>query len=132
MSKAAEALKSIGCTNAYDVASLARRHGLPDVFLNYRSVQRGRGYRPAAWQVMRASEKTDPGAFWMDYGNKTFNIFGNGEKEASLAAAEAWAAERYGVTEWVKVPGVFGGGALFPAEVGVLVKRLIKEAKAAA
>lgn len=125
MSKASEALKTIGCFNPHNVAVLAAKHGLRDVYLHYRTADNGRGGRAAAWQVVKASGKTDPEGFWYNNGHKTFAVYRIEDRDQRLDEAAVWADLIYGISDWVKIPGA--SGAMFPAEVGALVKRLLKE-----
>jgi hypothetical protein len=103
--------------NSWEAAMAARAAGHPDVFLSYRSRNGHRDVTPNGWQVIRPEYKTDPDGQWFYQYNKTF--VGNKNSEA-LQQAMAWASDKYGVTEWVKVPGFQGD--YFPAEAAPAIK----------
>ena len=126
---AADVLRAVGVFNRHDLASLARDAGIaPAVYIAYRSADTGRSYWPAAWQVVRPGFITDAGAHFRDNRCKTFTVDRvREEKEAQLAAAIAWANDRYGEQEWVKVPGL--PGCVFPRPVADYAKALIKASK---
>lgn len=121
------AIKIFNGPNALTVA-VANGYTGPDIVLLYIPADNGRGGHSAYWLVSSPSHQTDPGGHWRDYGRKTFYLFGRGThaevKAEALAQAQAWAAERYGVTAWSKVPGL--PGALLPTEAAAVVQRLVK------
>lgn len=120
--KAADRLQAIGVFNPYGAA----QRGESTIYIDYRPQQNGRAYQCAAWQVVDASgKKTDPGGHWQDYGHKTFNVFRRERRASQLEAAKAWAAERYGITEWGKITGL--PGALFPVQTVTAVKAALRE-----
>lgn len=126
-----------GIINGHDVARVAKAHGLPPVYVDYTAGESGRAWRPARWSVTHLDHQTDPDAHWMHHGTKVFlTLHHPGStreaKEAARQAALAWAGERYGVTEWATIPGVFGGKALFPKPVADLVNAAVKQARKAA
>lgn len=130
MSKAANALQAIGIFNPFNAAARAAADGGVGVCLDRRPEQRGRASRSAAWQVVRPGSKTDPEAHWQDYGNKTFTIGYRYTDAEALAAARAWAEDRYQITAWAKIPGL--PRAEFPAGDAALVKAALKTARKAA
>lgn len=125
MSAAADATYSLlGIINTVDV--LRKYHQAhPDapfpVAIMYRPQQSGRGYQCAAWQVyggpgVKTTDDAKP--HWLDHGLKTFNCFDPRQmKEPQLAAAQAWAGERYGVAAWKKLGKIRTPGDWVPAEV---------------
>ena len=139
MSKAADRLREIKVYNDYDVLTIAAQIGVVPVAVLYRPQDTGRAYQGAAWQVHHLREKTDPDGHWRDYGHRTFTVSfyergivaENGRSraaagnKAALAAALAWASERYGVAEWGTVPGLPRGH--FPAEAAAKVKAMLRE-----
>ena len=87
--------------------TLAKAGAAPQVFLVWFSRQHLGGN---AWHVHRIGYQTNPEpGSWYDYGNKTFTAFGTGlpavkAKALALESAQAWASERYGITEWERSP----------------------------
>lgn len=77
--------------------NLAAQFGAARFYLSYRSADRGRGGHGAAWQVVGIDVKTDPTAYWANYGRKTFHVSGRDDKAAQLAAAQAWAKRHFKV-----------------------------------
>lgn len=108
--------------NSWEAAMAARAAGQPDVYLSYRARRGHRDVTPNGWQVIRPERKTDPDGQWFYQYNKTF--IGNKDSEA-LQQAMAWASERYGIKEWVKVTGF--GGDYFPAEAAAAIKAARKQ-----
>lgn len=139
MSKAADELREIQIFNGHDVVRLWVAYrtaeglpSLPGVFLYYRPQQPGRGYHPAAYQVMRPGYNTDPDAFWRDNKTKTFTLFARDERSQALLAAQQWANERYpalrtesGEIEWATIPGM--PGDLFPVQTAQWLKAELKK-----
>lgn len=117
-SKLVETLRTVGVFNEYNFAG----HG--NVFIRYRSAAQSSAGQTAAWQVIRPGFKTDISAHWTDHGNKTFDVWGRDDKATQFEAAKAWAAERYGITEWARTP--FGTWM----DAGFVIHRLV-ELKAA-
>ena len=60
----------------------------------------GRSWADPGWRVSRVGYKTDPGGPFPNQGDKVFYVFNRTQKLPQLAAAQAWAGERYGVTAW--------------------------------
>lgn len=120
-------LKLLNIFNPANAAKYAADHGVKyAVAVVY---QPSAGFQSQAWTVLRPGYHTDPDAGARRGFNKTFLVMGPG-KTAAADEAKAWASERYGVTEWVKIPGL--GGNWFPREVADLVKAHVREAKQAA
>jgi hypothetical protein len=124
MSRAAERLHALNLINGYDVSRLAHRAGLVDVYIAYSPSD---PFRTARWGVVSTGHHVDPHGHAADYGMKVFAYLGRQNKQAALERAQAWASERYGVSEWVQIPGV-AGAPWFPAEVAAHVKQLLKDA----
>ena len=104
-----EKLKAIGIFNPHNFCTI----GGGRIFVGYSPQVTGRAYRTAKWQVCGVREKTDPKAFWMDNGQKAFDVNGVAAnssgthaeiKEIQRLAAIAWATEKYGIDDWVKDP----------------------------
>lgn len=125
MATAIEKLRFLHIHNGHNASTVARDHGGVGVYISYRPKKDGRAYQNAAWQVVRPGFKTDSDGFWRDHGHKTFNVFAPVEKEPQRVAAEKWASNRYGVSEWVKIPGL--PGCLFPAQDAAIIKDLVKK-----
>jgi hypothetical protein len=100
--------------NSWEAAKAAGTAGHPDIFISYMPTDR---MSPGGWQVISPSHKTGPDGHWMHRGNKFFMGDKRGPK---LVEAMDWASERYGITEWVKVPGFKGD--YFPAEAAPAIK----------
>ncbi len=126
-----DALRAIGIFNGHNAMTAAKAAGYdgPDILLTYAPTDTGRGGRSAYWRVSSLSHKTDPDGHWQDYGHKTFTVWGTGThaeiKTRTLKSAQEWAAARYGVTEWAKVPGL--PGYLLPVQAAAVVKGLLRE-----
>lgn len=122
MSAASDRLRDkLRIYNPYGVVEYAAKLGVgPNIWINYRSATRGRGYHSAAWQVIRTGDKTDPNGPWYNNGHKTFNVYARKYRTPQLEAAKAWAAQQYGIAEWATIPGL--PGAWFPKTVADLVK----------
>ncbi len=97
------------------------------VWVAYNAADGGRGGRAAHATVYRRGYKTHPDGHWRDYGNKTFSSYserrpeGTSPKAHCIALAQAWAAERYGVTEWARSPfGGYGDAAFVKARLAAL------------
>ena len=106
MSKLTELLKKANVFNAHGFATTHNPHS--EVFIEYSAGETGRASRTAAWRVYRIGFQTDPETHWMNYGNKTFFIQGEGPhselKTSIFEEARAWAEERYGISEWARTP----------------------------
>lgn len=90
-----------GVRNSHDIA----RHGsVLKVFISYRPAEYGLASNSAAWQIIRIGYLTHKGGHWRDNGHKTFSLWNNGEKEAKLKEAMAWAKARYGFKKWERDP----------------------------
>lgn len=122
-------LEQIRIVNGWDAARRARDNGILDVFISYTpDTSRERGGRSANWSVVSTSGRTDPDGPWYNYGNKTFPVYGVGERETQLEAAKKWAAAKFGgPTKWAQIPGL--RGYWFPQATADLIQRLIKEAR---
>lgn len=121
MSTAADRLRELRIFSPHNACTFAAEHGGTGVYLNYRAQQNGRAFVSAAWQVIRPGYKTDPGSHWQDHGHKTFLRSTTAEQDA-----KAWAEERYGITEWAKIPGI--RGAWFPAGDAAIIRAAVKAA----
>lgn len=130
---ARERAKAAGIHNAHGAMTKAVAAGYdgPDIILDYKPGETGRISRSAHWSVWSPSHKTNPGGHWQDYGQQVFLVVGRGKhsevKAETEQQARKWAAEKYGVTEWAKVPGIYGG-PYFPVAAAQVIKRLIREA----
>lgn len=102
MNKKAEVLSAVGVHNPHNFCVF----GSGTVYIDYSPRDTGRGGHSASWQVTGVNHKTDPSGPWYNYGRKTWTCAVSDRAE-KLAAAKAWASERYGITEWAKDP--FGG-----------------------
>lgn len=120
MSKATDVFRAAKVFNSHNF------YGHGNVYITYTPNDYGRGGRSAYWAVCRPGFKTDAEAHWRDYGNKTFTLYRHQgthaqRRAASLADAQAWAAERYGITEWAKDPyGSFGEAGFVKARIAEL------------
>ena len=112
-------LNNLGIYNDHRLLQLYGRKG-QDVFVYYHPSDKMRSGRTL---VSSPSHKTDPRAYWLDNGAKSF--FGN--RAESMPKALAWASETYQIDEWV--PSPFGGGAKVPAYVMKVVKDKMKGAE---
>lgn len=105
MSKTTEFWHSRHIVNSHNLVSLYRYEtGGVGVYISWTPQELGRAYRPAGYHVMRPGFKTDPTEHWMHYGNKFFMKGGLNVTDCE-ADAKAWASEKYGITEWVKIAG---------------------------
>ena len=130
MSKASDELRDrLGIFNPHNASTFAKEGGGLGVYLSFRPVQRGRAYQSAAWRVVRPGSRTapSPDAHWRDLGHKTFTIYSSPDREVAEQQAREWASKRYGVEEWVKVPGL--PGALYPAQDAQIIKDALKAAR---
>lgn len=85
------------------------------------------------WAVYRRGYKTDPKGDWYRYGNKAFSAYGRADRAPKLAAAQAWAGERYGIQEWKRTPfGSYGDAAFVTARLAELKAEAKAKAEAAA
>jgi hypothetical protein len=110
--------------NSWNAAQAAGAAGHPALFIGYTPSAR---VSPGGWSVISPEFKTEPGGHWMHHGHKYF--MGNRDSEA-LQEAMDWASKKYGVKEWVKVPGFKGD--YFPAEAVPAIKAALKADKARA
>ena len=94
-------LREIGIMNPYNLAELGPK---PQVYVDYRPAERGHWEQWAAWQVVHVGFQSDPNGFWRDTGHKTFEAARRAESALQLAAAQAWAAERYHIAAWERSP----------------------------
>lgn len=131
MSKQTELLRRVGVLNDYDFF----RDGRPRVFLTY-ATSNSRSPIPARWLVHRLRADgvevvTNPDAHWADHGRKSFGSYRHGGRRAALAEAQAWAGERYGITEWARTPfGGYGDAAFVRARLRDLRKQAITSEEA--
>jgi hypothetical protein len=126
MSRTSGKLQALQIYNPHNAASYAAKHGGLGVYLHRRLQQPGRGFVSAAWQVCRPGYKTNPDGHWQDNGHQTFTIGLRHTAAEAETAAKAWAEERYGITEWAKIPGL--RRAWFPAGDAAIVEAAVKEA----
>jgi hypothetical protein len=115
-----EAYRLLGLINGYQLQEAYHRAHPDEPMpprIRYRPQDTGRAYQPAAWQVMIPGTKTDPDGYWRDYGEKTFIIGGRTDRDSRLAEAITWTNERYGTTEWAKIPKLRVGGDYAPKHV---------------
>ena len=114
MTKAQDAARAAGAINSYTFG----RIGSPDdphVMVNYFAADDGRGGHSARAVVLRyradgcevRTEDDPDGAYWRDYGRKTFATYSYGDKAGAMGAAMTWASERWGIPKWIRDP--FGG-----------------------
>lgn len=98
ISELKEILRDSGVCNTHGIL---KRFGVEgrDIAVLYFAAE-SRRCRPNVSCVYSPSHKTDPGASWYDYGQKTFT----GRRAESMPRALAWVAEVYGVTEWGTSP----------------------------
>lgn len=107
-----EKMRAVGI-NPHALATL----GPGRVYISWSPMEIGRLSRVAMYQVIHLDHKTDPKGHWSDYGHKTFSIFRD-TKEQALAAAIAWADEKYGKREWIRSPwGDYHESAVLPAVI---------------
>lgn len=111
--------------NSHDAARVARDAGLPGVYVGYEP-QGTYGY---GYAVRRPGFQTDPNMIH-NGGNK---LFSGPRNSHALQEAIQWAGHRFGIEEWVKIPGF--GGDYFPESAAKVIiaerKRRIAAAKAA-
>ena len=124
MSKLQDALRAHRIINAYDLAK-AYAAAISDA-LPYISFSKGGAWDFSGHRVLRSGYLTDPGNGFPHDRNKRFP--GRTASGSSLAEAQAWADARYGVAEWVKLPGFTG--YLFPKPMADWAKQLAKTAPA--
>ena len=116
------AWRLLGIINPYGLL-VAYRKAHPDEppqpTIMYIAADRGRGGRTAYYRVIVPGTRTDdsPSPHWRNYGDKTFDVWSRFDRDRAFAAAVAWAGERYGVTEWARVPHLRVGGAHAPKRV---------------
>lgn len=125
MSKLTEELRQIRVFNDHGFFN----DGGDRVYIGYAPATTGLGSRAGYWSVHRFIDgqeiKTDPDAHWRDYGHKTFSAYGNKKRADALAEAQAWAGERFGITEWTRSPfGGYGDTAFVKARLKALRESL--------
>jgi hypothetical protein len=98
MSKLTEQLKTIGVYNAWGFAA----KGVP--YIEYFPADNGRlTSHYAYWAVVRPGFKVDPDNFLHNY-HQEFTVTCRENKAKALAEAQAWAGQRYSISEWAKTP----------------------------
>lgn len=125
MSKLTDQLREIRIFNDHGFFN----DGGTQVYISYSPAERGRAYKSACWQVHRfvngREVQTDPDGHWRDYGRKTFSAYRREDKAPALERAQAWCAERYGITEWARSPfGGYGDAEFVKARLKELKGRL--------
>jgi len=109
VSKLTTDLRRINIYNPYDFYG-------DEVYLSHRSAE-PRAVSPAAWLVTKKGVPL--GSHWSDGDSKSFSHVGQPlgpEGKATLALAQAFAAERFGVTGWARDPFSGYGPAVYVAE----------------
>lgn len=96
--------------NSHMAAQFAGKQGFPALWIDKYVSQGHRDVRSPCWVVRSPNEPLDPKNWHYGYG-KNFVMWGRNDPKA-LQEAMDWAKERYGVEEWVKIPGF--GGDYFP------------------
>jgi hypothetical protein len=128
MTKTEEKLRTVGIYNAHGVLTKyaeATGAAVPPA-ITYQTQELGRMFRCASWRVIRPGFETDPNAHWQDHKQKTFAaVYPQTDKAPKLEEAKAWATARYGITEWVTIPGL--RDTRFPIEVAAWVKQQLKK-----
>jgi hypothetical protein len=128
MSKPSDALRAIGIFNSHGVLTAyadATGAEMPVAIL-YQPQEAGRFFSCATWVVIRPGFQTDPKSHWSNHGTKTFTVYvPKTDKAPKLEEAKAWVLERYGVKDFVSIPGMPGGK--FPPEVATWLKKRLKE-----
>lgn len=107
--------------NAANAASAATEAGLPGIYLQHV----GAGAYPGGWTVNRPGYKTDPHRIH----NGGRKLFTGAPSSPAKQEAIDWATKRYGITEWVKIPGF--RNTLFPAASEQFILDAYKAAKEA-
>lgn len=128
MPKARDELRDrLSIFSPHNACKFAKERGGTGVYLGYRTQVAGRGFISAAWQVVGINFETNPDAHFQDYGAKTFTVGLKRDRATAEQEAREWAAEKYGITEWVKVPGL--PGALFAKRDAEIIKAALREAR---
>ena len=87
--------------NPHDFASL----GGARIYVSYSPEIRGRVSQGAQYEVIGIGFDVSPDSAWYDHGSKTFTTFHyRGNKSETRDATLQWAAEKYHITEWAKMP----------------------------
>jgi len=119
VTKLTDALREHGVHNVHLLArEYTKATGERPPYITYR---RGGVWDPTGHTVNRVWLKKDPEDV-RESGTKLFP--GHTAKGTSADAAKAWAAEKYGVTEWVTLPGFLGD--FFTPEMAAWAKNLAK------
>lgn len=105
--------------NSWAAARAAEAAGHPPVFLRF---QPGGTY-PSGWIVEHLRQRTDPSMIH----NNGRKLFTGPRGSKARQEAQDWAGSRYGVAEWVKVPGL--GGDYFPSEAVPAIRAAHKAAQ---
>jgi hypothetical protein len=107
-----EGLRSLRVFNSYDFYDGETPQG--QVFIYYHT---GDAWHPSGWDVSRRGYQL--GTDRLNTSKQFIAFEGSGakeRKELAFAAAQTWASERYGITEWAKDPFGGFGDATFVAE----------------
>jgi hypothetical protein len=107
--------------NADNAARAAAEAGLPGIYLQHV----GASAYPGGWTVNRPGFKTDPSRIH----NGGRKLFMGAPSSPARQEAIDWATARYGITEWVKIPGF--RNTLFPAAAAQTISDAYKAAKEA-
>ena len=83
------------------------KHAHTKLMIAYVPAENGLASRSAYWVVQGNNISTNKDGFWMDHGNKTFDVRGRDEKQKSLLEAQEWCKAKYGILGFEKDP--FGG-----------------------
>ena len=106
--------------NSHKAARLAAEAGHPGVFLSFEA---GQAYT-SGWAVRHVQHQTDPSMIH----NGGTRLYSGPRGSKALQEAMDWAGERYGVAEWVKIPGFQGD--YFPKSAAAVITAARKADKA--
>lgn len=111
--------------NSHDAARIAKEAGHPGVYIAYEPA----GTYSYGYAVRAIGMQTDPSRIH----NGGTKLFSGPRNSHALQEAIQWAGHRFGIEEWVKIPGF--GGDFFPESASKVItaerKRRIAAAKAA-
>ncbi|MGW8431718.1 hypothetical protein ACWGJ9_11545 [Curtobacterium citreum] len=120
MSKLQDALRLHRIVNAFELAKAYKAAtGEAPAYITF---AKGGTWDFTGHHVLRSGFLTDPNSSYPRDRNKRFP--GRTATGPSLAEAAAWADARYGMTEWVKLPGFTG--YLFPKPMADWAKQVAK------
>jgi hypothetical protein len=94
-------LNALNIHNGHNLADLTK----DKLFISFTPASTGRGGRSAHFRVSHIGYQSDPTAHFLDYGCKTFTVWGGkAGREKVLVDVIAWTNAKYGEREWVKDP----------------------------